>query len=123
MKKRISLPCRYVVTMFCFSMVWFLAAASAETKSAHPDLSEQEMYIACADCHRDATPELYKEWYDSTHGIGMVKCYQCHGTFETFRVTPSRQDCAVCHQPNIAQCPDDQDCWKRYVPHSFKEKK
>lgn len=47
-------------------------------KAIHPELSEQEMLMACADCHREATPDIEKEWYDSVHGIAMVKCYQCH---------------------------------------------
>ena len=45
-------------------------------KDTYPELSEQEMLIACADCHREATPDIEKEWFDSVHGIAMVKCYQ-----------------------------------------------
>ena len=48
--------------------VFFLSAsvmASAGEKAVHPEISEQEMLIACSDCHRDATPEIEKEWYNS----------------------------------------------------------
>ncbi len=99
------------------------AVASDDDKAAHPDLSEQEMLIACSDCHREATPEVEKQWYDSLHGIAMVKCYQCHGTFETFKVTPSKQDCAICHTDMLEKCPKEKACWECHVPHSFKEKK
>lgn len=89
----------------------------------HPELSEQEMLTACAECHREATPEVEKEWFDSVHGIAMIKCYQCHGTFESFTVTPSRENCAVCHANMLDKCSDKKPCWECHIPHSFKEKK
>ncbi len=101
-------------------MAWS-AGAGAEPVT-HPQLSEQEMYIPCAQCHREATPEVYRQWYDSAHGIAMVKCYQCHGTFETFRLTPDRDNCAVCHEKMMKKCPADKPCWQCHVPHSFRRK-
>ena len=92
-------------------------------KVTHPELSEQEMLMACSECHREVTPELEKEWFDSVHGIAMVKCYQCHGTFETFVVTPTREDCATCHLDMIDKCSQDKPCWECHVPHSFKAEK
>lgn len=92
-------------------------------KATHPELTEQEMLIACSECHRENTPELVQEWYDSAHGIAMVKCYQCHGTFETFRVTPTRENCATCHADMLDKCPQDRTCWECHTPHSFKAKK
>lgn len=97
--------------------------AGDKEKDVHPELSEQEMLVACADCHKEATPEVQKEWYDSLHGIAMVKCYQCHGTFGDFAVTPSRQNCGTCHNNMLAKCPTDKPCWECHVPHIFKEKK
>lgn len=89
----------------------------------HPELTEQEMLMPCAECHRETTPELEKQWFDSVHGIAMVKCYQCHGTFESFKVTPSKADCATCHADMLEKCPQDKPCWECHVPHSFKERK
>jgi len=90
----------------------------------HPELDEQEMFIACADCHKEATPEVEKQWYDSVHGIAMVKCYQCHGTFETFRVNPGKANCATCHADQIdKKIAQDKQCWECHVPHSFKAEK
>ncbi|WP_163340441.1 cytochrome c3 family protein [Desulfopila sp. IMCC35008] len=89
----------------------------------HPELTEQEMLMDCAECHKEATPEVEKEWFDSVHGIAMVKCYQCHGTFETFRLTPTKQDCATCHTNMLDKCPQEKPCWECHVPHSFKNKK
>ena len=98
-------------------------ALAAEKKRTHPKLTAQEQYIACEQCHADTTPELHKEWFDSRHGVAMVKCYQCHGTFETFRVTPKRQDCAACHENMMKKCPPDKACWQCHLPHAFKTKK
>lgn len=109
-----------IVTLFCLSVsVW----ADNQEKVSHPELSEQEMFISCSDCHKEATPNIEKEWYDSLHGIAMVKCYQCHGTFETFKVTPSKADCATCHADQLKKCAQDKKCWECHVPHSFKEMK
>ncbi|PHR28489.1 MAG: multiheme C-type cytochrome [Desulfotalea sp.] len=97
--------------------------ADNNAKAVHPELSEQEMYISCADCHKEATPELEKQWYDSSHGIAIVKCYQCHGTFGTFKLTPTRTDCAVCHMDQLTKCSTDTACWDCHTPHLFKAKK
>lgn len=106
-----------MVALLCLSLS---AWAGSGEKAEHPELSEQEMYISCADCHKQATPEVEKEWYDSVHGIAMVKCYQCHGTFETFKLTPSKADCATCHTDQLKKCSKKKECWECHVPHSFK---
>lgn len=114
--------CRFVFVL-ALATAWAMAATAAEKKITHPELSEQEQLVACSECHQEATPELYTEWYESLHGLAMVKCYQCHGTFETFRVTPTRQDCAACHENMLAKCPQDKPCWQCHVPHDFKVRK
>lgn len=99
------------------------AAAYEKEKSGHPQLSPQEMLVDCAACHREATPAVEKEWYNSVHGLAMVKCYQCHGTFEDFAVTPTKETCAACHADMVKKCPQDTPCWECHVPHTFKKKK
>ena len=106
--------------LFIYTTGWASDAASEE----HPELDKHEMFIACADCHKEATPEIEKQWYDSVHGIAMVKCYQCHGTFETFRVNPGKANCATCHADQIdKKIAQDKQCWECHVPHSFKAEK
>jgi len=114
--------CRGVLALVLMVGCWSMAAA-AEKKKMHPKLSEQEKNISCAQCHEEVTPELHKQWYDSRHGIAMVKCYQCHGTFETFHVTPKPKDCAVCHANMMKKCPQNKACWQCHIPHTFKMKK
>ncbi len=85
----------------------------------HPELTEQEQYIACSDCHKTVTPEIYEEWYQSGHGIGMVKCYQCHGTYEDLQVVPESSNCAVCHSGEFHRSPAGSQCWTCHPAHTF----
>ena len=99
------------------------AKKAAKPAPAHPKLSAVEMLVDCAECHKEATPEVEKQWYDSKHGLAMVKCYQCHGTFEKFTVTPARETCAACHAGQLKKCTQDKACWQCHLPHSFTAKK
>ncbi|HBT97693.1 MAG TPA: multiheme C-type cytochrome [Desulfobulbaceae bacterium] len=98
------------------------AEKAVKTAPSHPELSAQEMLVDCAECHKEATPQVEKEWYDSQHGLAMVKCYQCHGGFENFALTPPRDACAACHADQMTKCPQDKTCWQCHVPHTFAAK-
>ncbi len=84
----------------------------------HPALSEQQMLTACHDCHRRVTPEVFSSWHDSGHGIGQVKCYQCHGTYEELKAEPSLEACAVCHSGQFEHA-GGRTCWQCHPAHSF----
>ena len=104
-------------------LVWACGARGPTTVETegyqHPEISQEEKWIACSDCHREETPEIYEEWYESRHGMAMVKCFQCHGTFETFhRVRP--EDCRACHAKAFDKCPKNKVCWECHTPHYFK---
>lgn len=124
---KINSAFRLTVLMAAAILLQFAATAGwagAAAKEAHPELDEQEMLISCADCHKEVSPDLEKEWYDSVHGIAMVKCYQCHGTFETFQVSPDKTNCAVCHGDQIEKkIAQGKQCWECHVPHSFEAEK
>jgi len=98
-------------------------AAKAEPKKAevagHPQLTDQEKLIACSQCHRDVTPDVYNEWYNSVHGIANVKCFQCHGTFEDFHVVPQLKKCEACHAREVSHAPKGRDCWSCHPSHRF----
>lgn len=103
-------------------LLWGPPVTEATEKAVHPELTEQEQLIDCAECHRDVTPAVEKEWNDSLHGLAMVKCYQCHGTFGDFAVTPTTDNCATCHADMLNKEPNKL-CWECHVPHSFTVKK
>jgi len=109
-----------------FFLSWVCAGAGdsgsvgVSATSAHPEITEQEKLLPCFECHKEATPEVYNEWFDSLHGIGMVKCYQCHGTYENMKIEPEASDCMVCHVDQIKKCPQDKKCWSCHTAHTFK---
>ncbi len=121
MRMNFHLPLLF--TFLCLVYTSADAESSVVNKSQtgkHPEITEQEKFLSCDECHQQATPDVYKQWFDSSHGIGMVKCYQCHGTYENFKVTPAISDCATCHVNMVEKCPKDKPCWACHTPHSFK---
>ena len=123
MKKKTEITVVVAILAGFFFLAGYVMAGAGKGTS-HPELSENEMLVPCSECHMDNTPDIYQEWYDSVHGIGMVKCYQCHGTFETFKVTPSVQDCATCHTAMTAEDhSENKVCWECHAPHVFKPAK
>ena len=115
---------RYLALLAGGVLFLWLACAVAATDSEHPELGEQEMLVPCATCHQEETPDVYDQWYDSVHGIAMVKCYQCHGTFEGLAVSPSIDNCATCHVAMTGKDhTEDKLCWECHAPHLFKAEK
>ncbi len=98
-------------------------AKMAKEKEQHPPLSSQEKLTPCSQCHKEATPQIYKEWYSSLHGLDNVKCFQCHGTFEDFHVTPPVMKCEACHAQEVEKMTVKKACWECHPAHGFKEHK
>jgi len=110
------------VAFFCGACPFFSGNVEAKESKGHPDLSEQEQLIPCSQCHKAETPDLHDQWYNSRHGIGMVKCYQCHGTFENLVAIPDRSTCGFCHNAALEKCPSDKPCWECHPAHKFELK-
>ena len=63
----------------------------------------------CYSCHFKSTPKVAQDWYESKHGVMLVKCVVCHGqpdgkgTF-AWAVNPSPETvCKKCHDPAIGR--------------------
>ncbi len=115
----------FLIMLFISVMMAFsLAYANAEKKDdPHEGFTEEEKLIPCFECHMTETPKIYKEWYDSTHGIANVKCYQCHGTYENMKKTPELSTCAVCHEGKfVKKHTRDKKCEECHSAHIFKAK-
>lgn len=117
--KRIILYSLFVAFLAAALTACVMRSAPTAPLSGHPPLSEQEMLIACQDCHAQKTPQVYQQWYQSGHGIATVKCYQCHGTFEGLQAEPSLDACAVCHSGQWAHA-EGKTCWQCHPAHAFK---
>jgi len=85
----------------------------------HPVLTEQEKLLPCFECHKDVTPDIYDEWYNSSHGIGSVKCYQCHGTYEELTKVPAMDRCGACHAAEVSHSEQATPCWNCHLSHTF----
>ena len=85
----------------------------------HPELTGKEKLIACSTCHRYVTPDVYKSWFNSRHGLGEVKCFQCHGTFENLKVRPDETMCAACHNTQFQHSIYGKSCWTCHPAHAF----
>lgn len=72
---------------------------------------------ACVDCHEDATPAIVNQWNESQHGSEDVGCLDCHmadaadadafdHNGETIAIIVSPDDCARCHENEVAEFSD-----------------
>ncbi len=97
------------------------ALPAASEPLPHPEIPEEAVYRACTACHKVATPQIYEDWYNSTHGLDNVKCFQCHGTYENFRKVPEMTTCAICHQGQMkSRVQQGKKCWECHAPHLFR---
>ena len=61
----------------------------------------------CYDCHFKATPKIAQDWFESKHGVMLVKCFVCHGQPDgkgsvPWAVNPDvNATCRKCHDPSI----------------------
>jgi len=89
---------------------------------------KKDQSIDCYACHRKVTPKVAQNWYESKHGMDLVKCAMCHGSPDNKGAIPfsARPDpnvvCVRCHAPAMQTMQDKfglrQDC---YSCHPFHE--
>ncbi len=59
----------------------------------------------CYTCHQKVTPRVAQNWYESKHGVALMKCFVCHGQPDgkgsvPFAVVPDAETvCRKCHEP------------------------
>lgn len=59
----------------------------------------------CYECHKKATPKIAQDWYESKHGVVLMKCFVCHGqpdgkgSVPWSVVPPPKAVCQKCHDP------------------------
>lgn len=67
----------------------------------------EEAQIDCYACHQKITPKVAQDWYESKHGVTLVKCFVCHGSPDNKGAIPfaAKPDidtiCRRCHEPAI----------------------
>ena len=86
-------------------MAWAFPAVRREA-AKHQD--SPQMAGDCYACHVKATPRVAQEWYESKHGVTLVRCQTCHGMPDgkgslPFTRTPGVEVCARCHSLSISR--------------------
>ena len=86
-------------------MAWAFPAVRCE---AAKHLDSPQMAGDCYACHVKATPRVAQEWYESKHGVTLVRCQTCHGMPDgkgslPFTRTPGVEGCARCHSLSISR--------------------
>ena len=93
------------------SLVLYINVAFPKTRCTAFDhlKTPEEAQIDCYACHLKITPKLAQDWFESKHGVVLVKCFVCHGQPDNkgaipFAVTPSVDGiCRRCHDPAITR--------------------
>lgn len=100
---KIATFCAAMVLVFAFGYFAYMAWAFPENRcEAAKHLTAANMEGDCYGCHVKATPRVAQEWYESKHGITLVRCQTCHGMPDgngaiAFTRTPGVDTCARCH--------------------------
>ena len=86
-------------------MAWAFPAVRCE---AAKHLDAPQMAGDCYACHVKATPRVAQEWYESKHGVTLVRCQTCHDMPDgkgslPFTRTPGVEVCARCHSLSISR--------------------
>ncbi len=79
----------------------------------------------CYTCHVKTTPKIAQDWYESKHGVMLVKCFVCHGQPDgkgsiVYSANPDpNYICRRCHDPAVNKMeekygmrPECNDCHK-----------
>lgn len=86
-------------------LVAVLALGTAVAGSLEPSKHRVKMGKKkdCIACHEKRTPEVFKEWFASDHGMFNVKCAVCHGSVgDDFTMEPTIDRCIGCHADHVA---------------------
>jgi hypothetical protein len=105
-KWALIVPAAVMVLALLF-IVYFNLAFPRTRCEAVKHLEAPEIAGDCYGCHVKSTPKVAQDWYESKHGVQLVKCFVCHGQPDgkgtiKFAVSPAVEDtCIKCHDPSI----------------------
>ena len=85
-------------------MAWAFPKVRCEAKH----LDAGQMAGDCYSCHMKATAKIAQEWFESKHGVVLVRCQTCHGMPDgqgaiSFTKNPGVDVCARCHSLAIQE--------------------
>jgi hypothetical protein len=86
--------------LFCLlTLIVFVGQAQISfANDAHPEKMGKKK---CIECHKEATPNVVKQWENSAHGFTGVGCGICHGDEGNFKAKPDKEACRSCHASSV----------------------
>ncbi len=100
------LPAGLIVFSLTF-FIYFRTAFPEVRCDAAKHLDSPDSAADCFTCHLKATPKVAQDWYESKHGVVLVKCFVCHGQPDgkgslPYTVSPDVDTtCRKCHDTSI----------------------
>ncbi len=105
-KNKLMIPLAIVIVLIaCYA--YFSTTFNAVRCEAAKHVEVSDKYADCVTCHAVATPKITQDWYESKHGIMLVKCAVCHGDPSGNGAVPFAANpdpikvCGSCHAPAI----------------------
>lgn len=99
-----------VLVVLAGSVLLYINLAFPEVRCAAVDhLKSPDQLSDCFECHLKCTPKVAQDWYESKHGVMLVKCFVCHGQPDgkgsvPYAVNPNvNTTCRKCHEPSIQE--------------------
>lgn len=90
-----------VIFIVCFNLAFPRTRCEAVKHLEAPEIAGD-----CYGCHVKATPKAAQDWYESKHGVQLVKCFVCHGQPDgkgevVFALNPDVGICRKCHDSSV----------------------
>ena len=84
------------------AMAAYIQNAFTGTRCEAAKHLDADMIGDCYGCHLKVTPQVAQDWYESKHGVTLVRCQVCHGQPDgkgavPFKRVPGVEVCAACH--------------------------
>lgn len=109
-----------ILTVLIYFSALQLMAGEKNKPEKHPNV---DLSIGCQECHAQQTPNIFKEWKESKHGVMNYGCYMCHGDgVEEFAAKPKSERCTACHSGQTVDFTKLQvkNCFTCHQGHSLK---
>ena len=117
---------KFKITGFFVSIACAALLASQASADSIQHLKAPDDAADCYTCHQKVTPRVAQNWYESRHGVALMKCFVCHGQPDgkgsvPFAVVPDVDTvCRKCHEQAMKRMEQkfglEPDC---YYCHSF----
>jgi len=108
------LPILLLIAVVTSGLAGLAGPADATAQTDQPAPVNQTVAGKCMTCHKEKSPGLYQQWFNSRHAQHNVTCLNCHqaregevdaymheGALIATLVTP--KDCSQCHQKEAEQ--------------------